>query len=251
MRRSKFLGVLLAALGGAILITSCGEQPTTPGDFEIGSALEALVQPRPVPTDWSLVIDNEFFPLTPGTVFTYLGENDGEPELNPVHVTHDTRTILGVVCVAVEDSSYVAGHLLEATIDWYAQSEAGDVWYFGEDTKEFDEQGHVISTEGSWLAGVDGALPGIIMEAHPKVGDHYLQEYLPGVAEDQAKVVRLHETVDVPYGHFTDCLKTKEWTRLEHGVAENKYYAPGIGFLRSVTIQGGTDHSELVSIGQE
>jgi hypothetical protein len=249
MQRSRFL-VVLAAFGSAFLITSCGEQPTTPL-VPPDSSLEALVQPPPVPTQWRTVIDNEFLPLTPGTFFIYLGEKDGEPELNPVHVTRHTKTIMGVVCVAVEDTSYVSGRLKEATVDYYAQAQTGDVFYFGEDTKEFDDQGHVSSTEGTWQAGVDGAQPGIIMEAHPKVGDHYLQEFESGVAEDLAKVVGLHETVDVPYGHFTDCLKTKEWSRLENGVSENKYYARGIGFLRDVTIQGGSDHSELVSIGQE
>ena len=204
-----------------------------------------------VPTQWSPVIDNEYLPLIPGTVFTYQGERDGEPEVDRVHVTRDTRSIMGVTCVVVQDSVFVSGYLFEATLDWYAQSADGDVWYFGEDTAEYDRQGHVISTEGTWLAGVDGAQPGIVMLAEPRVGDRYRQELAPGVAEDQARVMNLHARVDVPYGRFTECLKTREWTPLDPGVMEQKFYAENVGFVRAITVRGGDDYDELVSVTTE
>jgi hypothetical protein len=126
------------------------------------------------------------------------------------------------------------GELLEDTYDYFAQDKAGNVWYFGEDTKAYS--GTTVSTEGSWAAGVGCARPGIVMNANPKVGDSYRQEYLPGEAEDQADVVSLSETVTVPYGTFAGCLETKEYTALAPGDIENKYYCPGVGLLLSADV---------------
>ncbi|HMA54767.1 MAG TPA: hypothetical protein VKT17_09910, partial [Acidobacteriota bacterium] len=137
----------------------------------------------------------------------------------------------------------------EQTLDWYAQDNLGNVWYFGEDTKEF-VNGVIVSTAGSWLAGVDGGLPGMVMEADPQVGDTYREEYLKKVAEDMATVLSLNGTAQVPYGSFTDCLVTGNFTRLEKKVVENKWYARGIGMVRSELVQGGLEISELVSIKQ-
>jgi hypothetical protein len=138
--------------------------------------------------------------------------------------------------------------LVEDTYDWYAQDTAGNVWYFGEDTKELDENGNVISTEGSWEAGVNGAEPGIIMEANPKKGDKYQQEFATDVAEDMAQVIGFVDSFCVQYGCFEDVLVTKEWTPLEHGVVENKYYAQGVGFIYSEMVKGGDETSELVRV---
>jgi hypothetical protein len=121
------------------------------------------------------------------------------------------------------------------------------VWYFGEDSKEL-ENGVVVSTEGSWEAGVDGAKPGIVMEAHPAVGDEYRQEYYKGEAEDMAKVLALNVSVTVPFGAYTDCLQTNEWTPLEKGYAEDKYYAPGVGLVNELVVKGGTGYMQLVDI---
>jgi hypothetical protein len=123
----------------------------------------------------------------------------------------------------------------------------GNVWYFGEDSKQI-ENGVVVGTEGSWEAGVDGAKPGIIMLAEPKVGTKYQQEFAPGVAEDMAKVLSLSETVEVPYGRFEGCLKTAEWTPLEPGAREFKYYAPGTGQVLEVQSRGGGVRVELIAI---
>ena len=139
------------------------------------------------------------------------------------------------------------GALEELTHDWYAQDDQGAVWYFGEDAKEY-ANGVVVSTAGSWLAGVNGGLPGIIMEAAPKVGDLYRQEFLKGVAEDMAEVLSLDGFASVPFGDFTDCVMTKDFTPLERKVVENKFYARGIGFVKSEMVKGGSDTLELVSI---
>ncbi len=106
----------------------------------------------------------------------------------------------------------------------------------------------VVGTAGSWLAGVNGGLPGIVMEADPQVGDLYRQEYLQGVAEDMAEVLSLDGTAAVPYGTFTGCVVTKDFSPLERKVVENKWYARGIGLVKSMNVKGGTDISELVSV---
>jgi hypothetical protein len=192
-------------------------------------------------------IDNPLMPMVAGTIFIYEGEAEGQPETNKVTITHQTKTILGVTCIVVADTVRVNGALAEATLDWYAQDTVGNVWYFGEDSKEI-ENGIVISTEGSWEAGVDDAQPGIVMLANPDVGHTYRQEYLEDEAEDMAEVLSLNESVTVLYGSFQSCLMTKEWTPLEPGIVEHKYYKTGVGTLSTVTVAGGSDHSELVSV---
>jgi hypothetical protein len=203
------------------------------------------------PANFVRHVTNKFFPLQPGTTFFYIGKKDGVPTTDTVEVTDKTKQILGVTCTVVRDRAYEAGVLVEDTIDWYAQDVDGNVWYFGEDTKELDKHGNVISTEGSWEAGKDGARPGIIMEAHPRVGDRYQQEFATDIAEDMAQVLSLDGSACVPYGCFDDLLVTKEWTPLERGVVEHKYYAKGVGFIRSVMVKGGHERAELVRITTE
>ncbi|HWN81539.1 MAG TPA: hypothetical protein VNM87_05560 [Candidatus Udaeobacter sp.] len=244
----RIQSLLLFLAIASLALVGCDQGSPLTGTSPEGS-LATLGHPQELP-EFVSAIDNPLLPLIPGTVFTYRGTRDDQIEINRVHVTHRIKVILGVDCTVVEDSSYVDGTLHEATLDWYAQDEDGNVWYFGEDTKEF-EPGQPPNTEGSWEAGVDGAEAGIAMEADPKVGDSYRQEFLRGVAEDRAKVESLDDAVEVPYGSFTDCLRTKESTRLEPGVRENKWYARNVGFLKAVTIHGGDDVSELVDVSQE
>ena len=125
------------------------------------------------PDNFVSEVNNPYFPLPPGTTFIYRGEMEGVPTRNETYVTYDTKVILGVTCTVVRDQAFEEGVLVEETFDWFAQDVDGNVWYFGEDTKELDENGNVISTEGSWEAGVDGAQAGIIMLADPKKGDRY------------------------------------------------------------------------------
>ncbi|OHB64833.1 MAG: hypothetical protein A2Y77_16565 [Planctomycetes bacterium RBG_13_62_9] len=185
------------------------------------------------------LIDNPYFPLMPGTVYTYSGQfdEDGETvtETSRVFVTPDTRNIAGVESRVVRDTEFVNGILAEDTFDWYAQDVVGNVWYMGEFTTsfEYDDEGNLIGTsnEGSWEAGVDGAMPGYIMLANPQVGDHYYQEFFPGEAEDEAVVVALNQSISTGLGDFTNVLQTYETTALEPDAREFKYYAPGIGLV--------------------
>src|SRR5262249_17044325 len=145
-------------------------------------------------------------------------------------VTNETKVVMGVRCVVVRDIVTTNTELVEKTTDWYAQDAEGNVWYFGEDTAEY-KNGKVTSTAGAWMAGVDDALPGIIMKASPQLGDGYRQEYRPGVAEDFAKVVQLNATAEVPAGKYDHVLVTEDTDLLDTTKLEHKSYAPGVGVV--------------------
>jgi hypothetical protein len=196
-------------------------------------------------------IDNPYYPLPPGTEFIYTGTEGGMALTDSVFVTHQTKTILGIPTVVVLDAIYMKnGQLFEKTYDWYAQDQYSNVWYFGEYATQY-KNGKPIGHSGSWEAGVHGAQPGKIMEGNPIVGDIYRQEYQKGVAEDMAGVLSLNAYVCVPYNcYFNDALLTKEWSPLEPGVVEHKWYAQGVGFLKSITVKGGTEEFVLVDIKQ-
>jgi hypothetical protein len=202
-------------------------------------------EPRIRPTDFGGPVENPYFPLIPGSRWVYEGMQGDATERTVVEVTRDTKAILGVTSVVVHDTVSNDGTVKEDTFDWYAQDRVGNVWYFGEDTKEF-ENGVVVSTEGSWEAGVDGAKAGIIMNARPSAGVAYRQEYYRGHAEDFARVLGKIESVTVPAGTYHDVVKTKEFTPLEPKLLEHKYYARGVGVVREVTVKGGSDRVQLV-----
>lgn len=199
------------------------------------------------PVTFAPRVDNPWFPLIPGTTFVYRGVKDGKTARDVFTVLHATRTIEGVRCTSVSDRLYLAGRLEERTTDWYAQDRRGNVWYFGEATAELDRAGHVTSREGSWLAGRDGARAGIYMPAGPQVGQSGRQEYYKGHAEDHFAVVSTNARVSVPFVSSNRALLTKEWTPLEPGVLDHKFYARGIGTVLEQTVHGGNERNELVS----
>jgi hypothetical protein len=166
-----------------------------------------------------------------------------------VSVTNQTREIMGVTATVVRDQVFVAGELVEDTLDWFAQDRSGNVWYFGEDTAEYEEE-KVVTRKGSWEAGVDGAQPGIVMLGDPRVGDTYRQEFYEGEAEDLGRVIELDESVSVPYDSFSDVLVTEDWTPLEPKVLENKFYARGVGPVLERKVEGGEEVLRLVALRQ-
>src|SRR3954469_21134276 len=192
-------------------------------------------------------VTNAWFPLRPGSVYHYRGVKDGEPSREVMAVTRRTRMIDGARCVAVSDLLYLRGHLKERTTDWYSQDAHGNVWYFGEKTAELTPTGKVKDTSGSWMASVDRATPGIFMFARPQPGRTARQEYLKGEAEDHFQVMRVGVPVSVPYRRFARTLLTKEWTPLERGALDHKFYARGIGTVLEQTVKGGNERNELVS----
>ena len=201
------------------------------------------------PGNFVAVIDNPYLPLVPGTTFRYesvtaQGQKTGETGV--VEVTGETRSILGVPCVVVRDTATVDGQVVEDTIDWYAQDKAGNVWYFGEESKQY-ANGFLVAIDGSWRAGVDGALPGIVMEAVPAVGDVYRQEFAVGEAEDVAKVLALGQAVSVPFGGYTNALQTGDFSAFEPDLIEQKFYVPGVGFVLAIDPETG-GREELVGV---
>jgi hypothetical protein len=147
----------------------------------------------------------------------------------------------------VEDRNYLGNVLAERTSDYYAQDRCGNVWYFGEDTAELDAHGRVVSTEGSWHAGVGGAQPGVIMPAHPQVGRRFRQEWYQGHAEDVFRVLDRSAPVAVPFGSL-HALRTEETNALEPGVVDNKYYAKGIGEVAERSVKGPREEFRLVEV---
>jgi hypothetical protein len=189
-------------------------------------------------------IDNPFLPWVVGTKFVFDGTEHVE-----VTVLPDRKEILGVRTTVVHDQVFSGNEVTEDTLDWYAQDRQGNVWYFGEQTAEY-ENGKVTSTEGTWTGGVDGAQPGIVMLADPEVGDSYRQEYLKGEAEDLAAVTATSGEVSAPAGSWsgTDVLVTEEWTPLEPDVREQKTYARGFGVVDAHLLKGGKEHTSLTSV---
>jgi len=207
-----------------------------------------LAGPAPASGGFTAHVDNAWFPLAPGTTLVYRGVKDGQPSRDVVRVAKTTRTIDGAPCATVYDRLYVNGKLRERTTDWYSQDAQGNVWYFGEATVELDVHGRVTSSEGSWLAGRHGAKAGIFMFAHPKAGRSARQEYLKGHAEDHFVVLGVHRSVQVPAATSANALLTKEWTPLEPGTIDHKYYVRGIGTVLEQTVKGGDERNALVSI---
>lgn len=232
------------AFGLCLLPAACGDGSS--GTASSGTAPEE--PPGPVdPARFTRVVDNPFLPLAPGTRMTYEGRTDEGLERIVVEVTPATRTVMGVTCLVVRDTVTVGGEVVEDTFDWYAQDLDGNVWYFGEATTAY-EKGKPAGTEGSWEAGVDGARPGIVMKAHPEVGESYRQEYYRGHAEDRADVLSLTATATVPFGSFRDAVMTRDYTPLEPDKVEHKYYARGVGFVLEEEVEGGDTRVELVRV---
>jgi hypothetical protein len=198
------------------------------------------------PKDFVDRIDNRYWPMAPGSRWTYREFDRDNTQRVEVTVTTRTKEILGIDATVVHDVVSDHGQLVENTFDWYAQDECGNVWYMGENTKEY-ENGKVISTAGSWEAGVDGAQPGIAMPGDPQFGLAYRQEYYAGEAEDAAEVLSLDEKAQVPYGRFRNVLLTKDSTPLVPKILEYKLYARGVGSVLVLGVSGGSDREELLS----
>jgi len=205
------------------------------------------VLPLPRPRDFVSTVDHPFLPFVPGTRWVYRENEGGEVQRIVVTVVHRTRTIEGVEATVVHDVATVEGEVVEDTFDWYAQDKAGNVWYLGENTKEYAEDGSV-STDGSWEAGEHGAAAGIVMPADPVTGREYRQEYRPGEAEDMARVVDQDTIVKVPFGFFGHTWLTEETNPLEPRVSELKFYARGIGVVEEDAVSPHAGRAVLIEL---
>jgi uncharacterized protein YceK len=257
--------IIIIAFVTVVALAGCGSNGSTSAPTAGIAPIDAgSPAATPSPPDWTVPlmetpyspeidpalftdrITNKYFPLVPGSVMVYEGKRDGVPLRIELTVTNETKDIFGVRTIVVRD--IVTGALDERTSDWYAQDASGNVWYFGEDTKEYTN-GVVSSTAGSWEAGVDGALPGIIMQANPLQGQAYRQEYRPTVAEDVALIKQLGASAEVPAGHYSDVLVTNDRDLLDLNKDEDKYFAPGVGLVKlGGLVNGHREDVWLVSI---
>jgi len=203
------------------------------------------------PTSFSTKIDNRYWPMKPGMRWVYRETNpDGANRRVIVTVTNRTKKLAnGVTARVVRDTVTENGKLVEDTVDLYAQDRDGNVWYLGEDTKEY-ENGKFTSAAGSFEAGVDGAQAGIAMPAHPKPGLRYRQEYYAGQAEDRAEIVAVGQQAQAPAGHFKGVVMTRDLNPLEPTHVEYKFYAPGVGPVLAIGVSGSSDREELMKVGR-
>lgn len=235
--------VVLAALGA--LGTVGPGAAASPGGNAAPKA--PPIMQLPPPGDFVQRVDNPYSPFIPGTRWIYASRTSKGEERIVVEVLHRTKMIEGIRATVVNDVVRRGGSLVEATFDWYAQDRHGNVWYLGENTKEY-RNGGVISTEGSWEAGVDGASAGILMFAHPDVGAPYRQEYYAGQAEDQAKLLTLSTQVATPAGHFVHVRMTDDTTALDANAEEVKFYARGVGIVQELDLSPEFARTELLQV---
>jgi hypothetical protein len=247
--RAAGLGLAIAAAAAA-----CASSPDTAANSATTSNGPPVIDPRDGgsyapdidPAAFVIEVDNPYFPLRPGSRWEYVSVGTGKPEHTTVVVTEDRRLVMGVSTIVVRDTVMAGGELVEDTFDWFAQDRDGNVWYFGEAVRNFDE-GRFEDTDGSWEAGVDSALPGIVMPADPIPGHAYRQEYDEGQAEDLGQILRTGQQAAVAFGSFTDVVVTRDWNPLEPDVVEEKSYAPDVGLISEATVAGGHSGAELVS----
>jgi len=208
----------------------------------------AAYHPTIHPSDFGPDVTNPYFPLRPGTTYVYAGTKDGEKAVNVFAVSSKTKVIDGVRTRIVNDRLYLDGVLEERTTDYYAQDRCGNVWYFGEDTATLDANGRVVSRDGSFRAGVNGAQPGVYLQAHPQIGRLFRQEWSPGNAEDQFRALSTHASITVPFGTFHNALRTQETTALEPAVVDNKFYVKGLGQVEEVAVRGPVEKLVLIDV---
>lgn len=247
-------GLRLGATVGilALALAACGDDSgsggaasTTTPSTVIDPGDGGNYQPDLDPSTVAERIDNPYLPLLPGSRWVYEGTSSDGKEQIEVTVLDETHRVMGIDAVVVRDTVSADGQLIEDTSDWYTQDADGNVWYLGEETAEY-ENGEVVSTEGSWAAGVDGALPGVLMWADPQPGTAYRQEYYPDHAEDLAEVISTGESVSVSGKDYDNVVVIREWNPLEPDVVEEKSYAPGVGTVLEEQTKGGDERVSLV-----
>lgn len=195
------------------------------------------------PKDYAAAIDNPWLPLKPGTLLVYKGMKDEKKADRQFEVMGKTKVVAGITCVIAEDRVNLNGKPAEKTIGYYAEDNAGNVWYFGEESQELNAKGKVTKTEG-WTAGTDGATPLLLMEAHPAVGDGFKHEYTHGATE----VLKLAASVEVPYGKFDNALQIKDWNTEESDTLSHKFYLQGVGEVRDVEVKENSEDLQLVEV---
>jgi hypothetical protein len=264
MRKARHTWPLVMA--ATLTCAACVSNPTAPtGANPAGpsapnsspAGVPAVEMPLPVgsdpvnldPANFSADITNAYWPMKPGTRWIFRASEEGEPpqDITIVATTATKKLANGITARVVRDTARSEGQLVEDTIDWYAQDTVGNVWYMGEQTAEF-ENGKVVSRAGSWEAGKDGAMPGIMLPAQPQDGQKYRQEFKKAEAEDNGEVIATNDLVQVKAGRYKAAVVTMDTSNLEKNVVEYKFYAPAVGPVLALDISGGASREELVKI---
>ena len=246
----KINGTAAAAIGAAVaatLLTGCSSSgSSSSAESTSGRLPQGSETVRLDPADFTTDITNDYWPMKPGDRWVYEEKDDkGTVTRDEVTVLDHTDTIDGIEARVVHDLATVDGQTVEDTTDWYAQDSKGNVWYLGEQTAEYKD-GQVTSTEGTWIAGKDGAQAGIILPAEPETGMQYRQEYRKGQAEDRALVLSTDEKAQTPTGKYTGALLTRDTTPLEPDLVELKWYVPGVGPVLTLTPSGENSREQLI-----
>lgn len=244
----RFYTLSLALFLGASALVGCG------------SSEEVFTFPTPEPNNFdpaafgadSALITNPWLVYRVGRKTVLEAITEEGLERVEIEVLAETRTVNGIQCAIVRDRVSLDGVLVEDTFDWYAQDTQGNVWYMGEESKDYAPDGSLISTAGSWEAGLDiiglGSIAeaGVQMFADPDVGKVYYQEFYPGEATDAAEIIDLESPVLLSDGTTYTALKIKEWNPREPGGFEYKYYVNNVGLVLE-TDEDGEEPLELMS----
>jgi hypothetical protein len=194
------------------------------------------------------VLPNQYLPLIPGTKRVFKDSSGTSPQTITVTTTHDTKLIDGIRCLVVTDVVTEGGAKVEDTKDWFAQDLQGNVWYCGESSQQLSSftgdhpaTPELVSIDGSWKAGVNGAKAGIVMAADPKVGQTRRLDLSWGEAEDANEILSVNASETTPGAACTNtCLETRDFSPLDAGGGqEHKFYAPGIGVILEVDLETG------------
>jgi hypothetical protein len=221
---NRYLAIGLAASGAGLVLLQWAPQ--------LSAATSEEYSPNIKSEDFVQGVSHKYLSLKPGTKYTFESRDGSKSVRIEIEVNSETKQVMGVTATVVRDREYINGQLKEDTRDWYAQDKDGNVWYFGEHVQNY-KNGKLKDSGGSWEAGVNGALPGIVMPKDPKVGDTYRQEYYKGKAEDMGTVQGVGNKLEVKAGKFDDCIKIRDWSKTESSWLEQefKHYCAGAGFM--------------------
>lgn len=235
--------VVLAVIGKAVWWTK--HRPTTTNQANSTPTVASIYDPQIIPTEFSASITNPMFSLPVGRKLTFQAETEDGTEKIEIEIESGTKVIMGVTTTIYRDRVYIDGQLVEDTRDYLAQHQNGDVWYFGEEVDNY-EDGTLVDHAGSFIAGVNGAQPGIWIKGTHVPGDSYRQEYAPGEAEDMRDVVAVDLTLTTKRGTYRGCVQMYDWTPLDPESREYKYYCPEDRALVLVEDMVSEKRTELV-----
>jgi hypothetical protein len=246
--RQRRRAAVIVLLGSAVLAAGCSQKPGLGQDFFSNAGHHAYLAPfNPADFHHPTVITNPYYPLAVGATWRWKGQFRNQPYKQEDVVLNYTRRIDGVVARPEVDRDLVKGKIIAGSIDYYAQDDQGNVWYLGEATEHYVD-GKLTDHADSWIAGQDGALPGIFMPARPTLGRRsYQQEYAPNVAADVEHIVNTSRSVCEPLRCYAHVVQANETTVLNPGTLAAKYYAPGVGLIGEDTLSGDPYSYRLVS----